>query len=367
MPPVPRLQRAVKALSARGGQQARALGRGLALGRLPHLRQQPLHGVWSFGHGVGQLELGEAGIAQQAGALGAQGEDLGHQHPVVMLAGMAAPRDPGLVGDPAQVPAGGEGQERLDQGARQGDRVADEAAFGGCLGRAVPHEGRQPIQVGLSQLQVPRLLVVQHVLPEGGVQHGQPLGYGRHPCFGCRVQGRAAADEAEVGALQKAPLVLGQPERIASLVQGIDAGEHCRVERDLHGVLGELGRHLAVQRLQRRAAQADDQVGEHGAHAVQGLAGPLQRLDCVGEAGRRRVSADRGDLGQVGRHAVGEGRGEVLRPDQVEGRHAERGRPGCQQRVGIGHWRMTVQKRLPSQPAKGACPLMVCQASFMTA
>ncbi len=100
-----------------------------------------------------------------------------------MRAGMRAAGDPGFVGDLPKVAAVGEGQERIDQRARQGDDIAIHSAFRRGLPGAGADEIGQAFEIGLGKRQVPGLFVMQHVLAEFGVQHGEAFGDFRHPRF----------------------------------------------------------------------------------------------------------------------------------------------------------------------------------------
>ena len=86
------------------------------------------------------------------------------------------------------------------------------------------------------------------------------------------------------------------------------------------------------------AAQADDEVGEHGADPGQRAAAALHRLDRVGEAGRRRGRRrSRRSRRRCSCHRPREGGREMLRADQVEGRDPEGRGPGGKQGIAVGH------------------------------
>ncbi len=204
------------------------------------------------------------------------------------------------------------------------------------LSGAVAHEVRQSGEVARIDAEMPRLLVVQHVLAELRMQHRQPLRDGAHPCPCLRPQPGAAAQVAAMHPLQQPHLVGLQPECRAAGMQRVDPREQTGIERDPHAVLRQQRRHLAVDRLQLGAAQAQHQVGEHRPHPPQRAAAALQRLDGIGEVGRLGAVGDRGDLRQVRPHRRRERGHELLRPDQVERRRLERRGPGSEQDVGRG-------------------------------
>ena len=271
--------------------------------------------------------------AEQPGTFAAQGEDLGDQRPVVVRARVHAAGNPGAPGDLADVAAGREGEEGLDQGARQGDQVAVLATLGGGLARALNDEPGQADEIGFAEPHRPFALVMQHVLAEIGVQRGQAGVDLGHPHAAGLIQASAGAHEAEMAAFEQAQLVGIQAEACPALMQGGDAGEQGGVERDAALMGGELGRHLALDLLQRRVAMTAHQVEEQGGDAAQGAAAALHRDDGVGEARRCRGGGDGFDLGPVVLHALVEGRGEIRRRNSVEGWRTEWGGPADEERI----------------------------------
>ena len=205
--PIPGLEGAVEPLPSRDFQEPLRLDGDLALGGGPDLVEQALHRGGRAGHGVGQAEGGEVVIAQERGPFLTERQDLGDQHAVVVFAGVAAALDPRGVGDPAQVATLAEGQEGLYQRAGEGDDVTRQAALSCGGGGAFAHEGGEAGHVGFRQRERPCLLVVQHVLAEGGVERGDAHGDGGEALLGRLVEGGAAPDVAEVGALEQAHLV----------------------------------------------------------------------------------------------------------------------------------------------------------------
>ena len=120
--------------------------------------------------------MGEVGIAEQLGALGAQPHHLGDDRLVVGRAAIVAARDEGAEDLFAQVAALGELQERLDAGARQRDDIAGEAALLRLGFHRLAHEVGQAGKLGfVVQRQREGLLVGEHVLAERRAELGQPL------------------------------------------------------------------------------------------------------------------------------------------------------------------------------------------------
>ncbi len=183
---------------------------------------------------------------------------------------------------------------------------------------------------------MPILLVVQHVLSEKGVQARQALGNRRHALFLRGVQKGSAAHETQVIALDQAQLVGIQPEACAPCVEVGNAREQDRMEGDADLVLGEPRRVIPSDRLDGIVGVARIEVEEHSADPLEQTAAALQCLDRVGKARRGGRTRDHGDFGDLLLHAAIEGRREVLRPNAIERRHAERQGPAFEERV-FGH------------------------------
>ncbi len=265
--------------------------------------------------------------------LAAQRQDLGDQRAVVVRAGGGAPRGPAGMGQCAEIASCGEGEERLDDGARQRDRVAVEAARGGRLAHAFPQEVRHAVEIRVAERQEPALLVGEHVLAERGVQHRQTFRDRGEACSRLRTECRTPPDEAEMHAVEKPALILREPEPVALRVQRVDAREQRLVEPDQHRVLRETRRHHAIDRLERLAAEADHEVLEHHRDAIEKMTGAFERRDRVREIGLVGDPLDRVDLVPMRARRDREGGLEMLRPDPVERRHAEIRGPGFEQRV----------------------------------
>jgi hypothetical protein len=96
---------------------------------------------------------------------------------------------------------------------------------------------------------------------------------------------------------------------------------------------GEAGAQLALEGLDRVVGVGASEVEEDRGDPIEPAVGPLHRLDGVGEAGLGGIGGDgvevRPRLGEGGL----EGGTEVLVPDGLEGRQAERSFPVLEQRV----------------------------------
>ena len=81
----------------------------------------------------------------------------------------------------AQIPPGGESQERFGGRTRQGEDIAIKASRSRRFPRGLAGEIGQAIQIGIGQHHAPFILIGQHILPEAGVQRGKPGGDFRKP------------------------------------------------------------------------------------------------------------------------------------------------------------------------------------------
>jgi hypothetical protein len=251
--PVPGLD--VERLAARELHRAQRLALlfDTCLGRLPHLLQQLVDRAALAGHRVGERVVGEIGVAVQLRLLEPKGEDLAHHRPVVVSAVVFAARHPGAPGGFAQVASVGEGQERHDVRTRQRDHRAavGHAALGRRLACRGAHERRQSGHFGLVTQQQPvGRFVGELVLRELRGQLGETLHHLRIALPGRSDEPGAGAHEVEMHAVEQAALFSRQGQRLALLVQGVDACEQAGVHRDRAAMLRKEWRHVALDRLQ---------------------------------------------------------------------------------------------------------------------
>ncbi len=331
----------VAALRRHHGAQVALLRRGAGEGRRPHRVEQRAHGGRRLGHGVVELVGGEAREAEQRGAFGPQRHGFGHDRGIVVRAATRAPADPSAVCLVAQVAPAGELQERHHQRARQGDGMPTRvAAFGGRLGGGVTHALRQPGEVVLAlEHELVAALVGEHVLAEGGAEHGKALDDGTEPVLVRRREPGPAADEVLDREVEYASLFGVERLGRARGPHGLDPREQPRIHRDRLVVPGEQWRHGALDLLHGRAGMGARQDPEHAPRARQQLARAFEGHDRVGEARRRGIGHDSGDLRPMLGHAALEGGHEMRGSDGAERREAERRRPGHEERVvgGFGH------------------------------
>ena len=120
--PVPRLDRLVHALAACQRLYVRALGRSLVFGRLPYLPQETFDRRDLLRHRIVEPVGGVSVVAEKPRLLGAQRQYLADERPVVVRPLLRPAPRPRFVDELAQIATRREGQERLDRGARQGDR-----------------------------------------------------------------------------------------------------------------------------------------------------------------------------------------------------------------------------------------------------
>ena len=309
-------------------------------GARPDLVEQPLHRSAAAGHGVGQREVGVAGVAVQPRLLVPQAQDGPRHLAVVAVARVLAAARPGAPRGFAQVAPLGEGEEGHDQRPRQRDHVALEPALGRRLACRGAHEVGQPGQVGLGrQRETPARFVVQHVLPEA---RGQLRQFGHHRGIARAVralQPGAGAHEVEVDALEHALLLGRQAQFIAPRMQGIDARKQLPVQVGGAVVRGQRCGHAALHGLQLGVGVRRGEVVEDGLDAAQQPAAAVEGGHGVVEIGCRRVVGDQPQFVAVRLHGGGEGRLEVVGADVGKRRQAVGRLPGLQQRIGLGHGR----------------------------
>ena len=278
-----------------------------------------------------------------------------------MITAVVAAADEAAPDALAQVAAFRGRQEGLHAGARVEDgpaAVVAQAARG--LGGRLADGLGQAGEVGLVRQQgVAVGLLGQHVLREVGVQRGQAHVDGGHFFLLFRAEAGAGQHEVGVGRPHQALLLGRQRSLFGGLVDRLDAAEQRRVLHDLVLVGGELGRHLALERLELGRAQAGAQRVIEGADAIKGAARALQRFEGVFEGRRRRVVGDGVDLDQPRGHGGLEGGPKPCDAGLVEGRQAAEGAaPGGEQggvcgrvRHGVALWQLGCARRAQGNAA----------------
>ena len=121
-----------------------------------------------------------------------------------------------------------------------------------------------------------------------------------------------------------------EAERGAPVVEGFHAGEKPRVQVDRVAMRGELRRVLRVDLLQDLVTVGAEQHIEDALRAPQHGAGPLERLDGVGERRWIGLAGNAVDLRQFLAHPLVEGGTEVVVANLIEARNAVRQRAWLQ-------------------------------------
>lgn len=106
-----------------------------------------------------------------------------------------------------------------------------------------------------------------------------------------------------------------------------NARKQGRVQGNADLVLGKPWRVIPSDCLDGVVGIARIEVEEHSADPLEQTAAALQCLDRVGKTRRFGGTRDRGDLGDLLLHPAIECRREMLRPNTIERRHAERRGP----------------------------------------
>ncbi len=354
--PVPGRDRLVEPIAERGfGEIIKLLG-GFKDGRRPDLPQQIFRSFGCLRHRVVEAVGGVCLVAKEPRLFGAQRQHLADQRPVVVRARVLAARDPRLVGGATQVAARREGQEWLDRGARQRDRVfAVEPALTRGFRRGGASEIGQSFKIALAEHEAPFVLIVQYVLAEQRVQCCQAFGDLLHPRLLRGVEHGAVAHEAQVIALEQPQLIGRKVQLVAVPMERVDAGEQGGVERNSHEMRGEFGRVIAVDRVECVVGRTGGQVVKDAADPVEQPAAALHRFHGIGDTGRLVRSSNGGNLGVVLFHAAVESGRKMLRPDRRERRQLERRVPGLEKGV-VGHalqigWREPVSTIVPAKAA----------------
>ncbi len=280
--------------------------------------------------------MGVALVAEQFCPLGPEMHHLCGDRAVVGRAAVLAARAPGAEGGFAQIPAGGELQERLDARSRQRHGVAaGMAALGRKPRRARDPKVRKPVEVALVEPHRPGPLVRQHVLAEGGRKRGEPFADCGEPGFRFGRQSGAGAGEVEMRAGKGARLLGREAERRLVRLQGVDPSEQRIVQVGVAGVAREDRGDGALDRFEFVVRLGPGQIEKHLGDPVEGPSAPLHGLDRVGEGRRRGIRGNSVDLGPRLLQGDLEGGLKMPRRDAVERRRLERAGPGFEQGVGV--------------------------------
>ena len=154
------------------------------------------------------------------------------------------------------------------------------------------------------------------------VSFGQPPVQHREPFAVVPGQLRAGSDEVEVVALDQ-PDRLGVETRLPPLlVHRVDPVEQPLVQEDGVMVRGQARRQFGFQGEQLVSAVRGDDIEEHARRAAQQTAGPLHRLDRIGEVRSGGILDDGVDLGELLDHPAVERLAVFGHSDPGERRHS---------------------------------------------
>ena len=252
----------------------------------------------------------------------------------------------------AQVAPGRELQERLVGRARQRHRMlAGKPARGGRLRRGGDEALRQAGEiVGPVENQRERFFVGEHVLAEQRAEARQPLADRRQPRLLLGGEAGAGARERDAPAFER-PRRLGiEAETAARLMQRLDAGEQRVVEQDRVALARQHRRDVAFDALDLVAGLA---LARWKNAALTRLSGAPARsrativLSKVGAAGSAMIAAISARLAPTPRRR----RAEMLGPDAVERRRAERRVPRRKQGI-VGRRRELIHAGELGAPAE---------------
>ena len=328
VPPVPRLERRTGLVALQQFVHLRQLGLGAVERRRPDLVEQRIDRLGRPGHLVGHHVVGIGVVAQHAGLLRTQPDEIVDQLLVVVRIAVVAAVQIGLVDPFAQVAPRRVGQERNQAGLvqREDPFVLAAHRFGLLLG-GIADSGGQPLQIAARQLQHESVVLGQDVVAVLHADAGQLFVDLLQALFLRIVEQGARPHERVVGLLQQPALLGIEPERRTPVVDLLDFGEETLVEQDAVGVGRQQGGRLRFDGLHplvglRGAEHPEDQFGP-GQHPPRSVVSQNHVL----ERGRIVVRHDGVDLGRMERHAALEGRHEMLRSDPVERRHPVRSVP----------------------------------------
>ena len=283
--------------------------------------------------------MGVRGVAEEAGATGAELEDLADRGVVVGGTAAVAAADEHLEHLAAELAVVGIGEERLD--ARAG--VLDHPfpfvtpSVGGRGG------GRhlrlcQPLEPGGGvDDHETVVLVLEDILGKLRGERGELLIDGRHLLL-CRiVKRRPTTDEVGVHEPGEALLFWSEPSSLPCVVDRLDAVEELLILEDLVGKVCQLRRHLALDFLNGVIGEIAPPNCIDRLDSLEVAGRLLERINCVGKRRHGWVSGDARDGVELGGDRDLERRAEIFDANLVERRHAAVGAcPGTVDRRRFG-------------------------------
>ena len=336
--PVPALGLEVLAVLLDFGLDVGQFGLGLADGGFPHLVQQTVNGLGGLCHAGLQRHGGEVVITHQTGLLQTGGHQLCADVGVVVLVAVVSAVDVAVENLLAQVAVVGILEEGHDAGVVQGeDPLAGHAVglggLGGCGDEVLGQSGQVFLLVND---QAEGVGLLEHVLSEGELEHGDAAVQLAQLGLTGRVEVGTAAHEVLVGLFQELLLLLVQLFLVLVLIDLLDALEQGGVQADVVAVLGEQGREFLAERLQLvvgvgavESVEDHADLGKQGAALVQGSHGVL-------EGGGVGIGDDVLNLGHLLFHSGHEGGFVMLGLDALEGGHTEGGLIFGEEGVALG-------------------------------
>ena len=192
---------------------------------------------------------------------------------------------------------------------------------------------RQAVEIVLAEQHEPCFFVGEDILPELGGERRQPLADRGQTRLGVRLRACAGAGEIKMIALEHARLFGGKAEPVLFGLERVDALEQRLVQISFVAMAGENGGDFALDRLQFIIGRGASEIEEDAADAIEAAAAALERLDRIGEGGRRRVCGDRIDFAPRDFQRSVESGAEMAGLDTVERRRLERPRPGFEKGI----------------------------------
>ena len=338
--PVPSRHRVIGAFLGNKLGERLALLVCLCGGALPDIAQKVAHSVRCLGHRVVELVSGIGSVPEEFRLLVAQLHHFGDDRPVVGIAAIVAPRDPGIECLFAQITARAQGQKRFDYRTRQGYRETPlvTAVSGNGRHRVAQVVGQAFELFALVDQHHPVALVSQHVLAELCPETRKPLADFGKASLSRVVELGARLDEGFPDLLEQPVRFRGQPEVGAPRMEVVDPCEKRLVHRDLRVMPRHLRRDLTLERLDRVVGIGTGTVPEDRRNARELLTRQFHRHDRVVERRCILAQGDCLDLRFVRGKGGIEGRREILVGDCLEIRQTERAGPGEERFVKVrGH------------------------------
>ena len=278
-------------------------------------------------------------VAQQSRPFGAQHGRAAHDFTVVVFSAAVAPAHGGRQHALPQVAVFQCRHERLLGGVDHGDHEPAgqlprfrlvRSPLDLCLGQA------RKLLAGVDHREH-RIDLVEHILAELGLKLRQFRIDGPQPFLLLFGEFGAGTDELAMGLFHEAQRFGVEVQRLAIVVEGLDALEQRAVEQDAVAVRGQLRRDLHLDCLHLVVGMRRHQAEENARDTVQNLARQFHRYQRVPDRGRLVLIDDGVDLRQVLGHAGFERRQVVAVVDPVERRILQKQGAFNEKRVIAGH------------------------------